>query len=237
MAMAARWGTTTDTVTIMATSDSPSLLRLMTWMSPAYPVGAYTYSHGLEWAVEAGDVMDARTLEAWIDSVLSHGAGRNDAILAAAAWRAARDDLPDLIDLALALNPTAERLLETESQGRAFVRATAAGWPDVPDLDLLAAAPYPVAVGAVAKRSGIGLEDALPAFLHGVTANLVSAGVRLIPLGQSEGVRLLAALEGRIAALAQEAAKTTLDDLGGFAPLIDIASMKHETQYTRLFRS
>jgi len=223
--------------TIITMTDTAALLRLMTWMSPGFPVGAFTYSHGLEWAVENGDVSDAATLRDWLTDVLRFGAGRNDAILAAAGWRVERDDLEELIALALALNPSEERLLETEAQGRAFVRAARAGWPEIADLDMLAAAPYPVAVGAVSRRCGVGLSSMLPAFLHGLFSNLVSAGVRLIPLGQSDGVRLLAGLEMPLSALAEEAASLTLDDLGGFAPLIDIASMKHETQYTRLFRS
>ncbi len=218
-------------------TDAPALLRLMTWMSPSFPVGAFTYSHGLEWAVEIGDVTDAAGLQSWLMDVLQVGAGRNDAILAAAGWRAERDALEELIALALALNPSEERLLETEAQGRAFIRAARAGWPDIADLDLLARAPYPVAVGAVARRCGVGLSAMLPAFLHGFMSNLVSAGVRLIPLGQSDGVRILAGMETAFCTVAKEAEDAVLDDLGGFAPLIDIASMHHETQYTRLFRS
>ncbi|RVU38919.1 urease accessory protein UreF [Hwanghaeella grinnelliae] len=232
-------------------SESRALLRLMTWMSPSFPVGAFTYSHGLEWAVEQGDVKDAETLRLWLLDVLQHGSGRSDAILLAEAWRRVTGqageigegvDLADLVDLALALNPSEERLLESESQGKAFVKAAKAGWPvlDGCGEDLvrdIARAPYPIAVGAVAGLSGIALEDALAAFLHGVVANLVSAGVRLVPLGQSDGIRVLAALEGELLSRADWAAKAGFEELGGFAPLIDIASMKHETQYTRLFRS
>ena len=228
-------------------SESRALLRLMTWMSPSFPVGAFTYSHGLEWAVEQGDVKDAQTLRLWLLDVLQHGSGRSDAVLLAEAWRRVTgegdtNDLTDLVDLALALNPSEERLLESESQGKAFVKAAKAGWPvlDRCGEDLardIARAPYPIAVGAVAGLSGIGLEDALAAFLHGVSANLVSAGVRLVPLGQSDSIRVLAALEGEVLSRADWAAKASFEELGGFAPLIDIASMKHETQYTRLFRS
>jgi len=225
-------------------SESRALLRLMTWMSPSFPVGAFTYSHGLEWAVEQGDVKDAESLRLWLLDVLQHGSGRSDAILMAEAWRRVQEkaDLSDLVDLALALNPSEERLLESESQGKAFVKAAKAGWPvlDGCGEDLvrdIARAPYPIAVGAVAGLNGIALEDALAAFLHGVVANLVSAGVRLVPLGQSDGIRVLAAVEGEVLSRADWAAKASFEELGGFAPLIDIASMKHETQYTRLFRS
>jgi urease accessory protein len=225
-------------------ADPSSLLRLMTWMSPAFPVGAFTYSHGLEWAVEQGDVKDAETLRLWLLDVLQHGSGRSDAILMAEAWRRVQEkaDLSDLVDLALALNPSEERLLESESQGKAFVKAAQAGWPVLAECGEaltkdISRAPYPIAVGAVAGLGGIALEDTLAAFLHGVVANLVSAGVRLVPLGQSDGIRVLAALEGEVLSRAQWAAKANFEELGGFAPLIDIASMKHETQYTRLFRS
>lgn len=233
---------------ITAMPDPSALLRLMTWMSPSFPVGAFTYSHGLEWAIEQGDVTDAESLRQWLLDVLHHGAGRSDAVLMAEAWRRVADagdgsgSLTDLVDLALALNPSEERLLESESQGKAFVKAAEAGWPMLAGLDAglavdIKRAPYPIAVGAVAGLGGIPLEDALAAFLHGVVANLVSAGVRLVPLGQSDGVRVLAALEGEVISRAGWAAKAEFEELGGFAPLVDIASMKHETQYTRLFRS
>lgn len=228
--------------------DASSLLRLMTWMSPSFPVGAFTYSHGLEWAVEREEVTDAQSLRLWLLDVLQHGSGRSDAVLLAEAWRRVSDakagegGLSDLVDLALALNPSEERLLESESQGKAFVKAAAAGWPALANCGPILAkditrAPYPIAVGAVAGLSGIALADTLAAFLHGVAANLVSAGVRLVPLGQSDGVRVLAALEPVVLEQAEWAVNAPFEELGGVTPLIDIASMKHETQYTRLFRS
>jgi len=234
-----------------STLANRGLLRLMTWMSPSFPVGAFTYSHGLEWAVEQGEVTDAESLHQWLKDVLHHGSGRGDAVLLAEAWRRVTDEegeagentgLTDLVDLALALNPSEERLLESESQGKAFVKAAKAGWPVLAECGAdrakdISRAPYPVAVGAVAGLSGIALEDALAAYLHGLCANLVSAGVRLVPLGQSDGVRVLAALEGEILSRADWAAAAPFEALGGFAPLVDISSMKHETQYTRLFRS
>lgn len=233
------------TTTIRAMPEPATLLRLMTWMSPSFPVGAFTYSHGLEWAVEQGDVTDAESLRLWLLDILQHGSGRSDAVLMAEAWRRVSGedtDLSDLVDLALALNPSEERLLESESQGKAFVKAATAGWPVLEGCSEtlrkdISRAPYPVAVGALAGLTGIALEDALAAFLHGVVANLVSAGVRLVPLGQSDGIRVLAALEAEIIARADWACAVPFEELGGFAPLIDLASMKHETQYTRLFRS
>jgi urease accessory protein len=216
----------------------------MTWLSPAYPVGAYSYSHGLEWTVEAGTVRDAATLGAWIEDVLVHGAGRSDVIFLAEAWRAlAAGDMAQLetvAELAAAFAPSAERRLETLAQGTAFLAATMAAWPK-PELQALAAGErdiaYPVAVGACAAAHGLPLIETAQAFAQAFTANLASAGVRLIPLGQSDGLRVLARLEPLIPRVVAVALAATLDDVGGAAISADIASMRHETQYTRLFRS
>jgi urease accessory protein len=231
---------------------TPTLARLMIWLSPAYPVGGFSYSHGLEWTVEAGEVRDAATLGNWIEDILHHGAGRSDAILLAETWRAvtAGDErlLAEIAELAAALAPSAERRLETLAQGAAFLEATRAVWPSA-GLDRLAAgksggtresAPeiaYPVAVGACAAAHDLPLKPTAHAFAQAFAANLVSAGVRLIPLGQTDGLRVLARLEPMLAPLVARALSSTLDDVGGASILADIASMRHETQYTRLFRS
>ena len=225
-------------------SSSPTLARLMIWLSPAYPVGGYSYSHGLEWIVEAGKVRDAATLGAWIEDVLAHGAGRSDVIFLAEAWRAlAVGDMAALeqaAELAAALAPSAERRLETMAQGTAFLAATLAAWPKA-ELAALAAegreVAYPIAVGAAAAAHGLPLVETAQAFAQAFAANLVSAGVRLIPLGQSDGLRVLARLEPLIPRVVAAALACTLDDIGGAAIAADIASMRHETQYTRLFRS
>lgn len=207
-----------------------ALGKLAAWLSPAYPVGAYTYSHGLEWAIEAGDARDRESLEQWIADCLEHGAGRSDAILLAHAFRAPEDD--GIANLARALQPSRERLLEVEAQGSAFARTTADVWgPD------LAPAPYPVAVGRAAAAHEAPLGDTVFLYLHAFAANLVSAGVRLIPLGQTDGQRVLAALLPLARRVAAEAVTAPLGAVGGCAIRADIASMRHETQYTRLFRS
>ena len=210
-----------------------ALLTLMQWLSPAYPVGGFSYSHGLEWAVEAGDVTDPESFGLWLRDVLADGGGRNDAILLAESWRApdaAR--LRAIDDLARALAPSRERALETEQQGAAFARTTAAIWPAaLPDLS------YPVAVGAAARAMALPLRETLLFYLQGFAGNLTSAAIRLVPLGQTEGQGALAALAPLCADLARRAETQSLDDLGGCAFLADIASMKHETQYARLFRS
>jgi urease accessory protein len=223
-------------------SDLAWLLPLGTWLSPAYPVGAFSYSHGLEWAAETGAVTDVVSLADYVATVLEAGAGWADLVLLAAAWRAARtdnaDDFEQVRALAEALRGTSETALETSQQGASFVLATRAAWPGTP-LDRLAQGrllTYPVAFGAAAAGA-IPLPAALLGFAQAVAANLVSAGVRLIPLGQTDGQRTLARLAPVIARIAAAAETTSLDDVGTAAPAIDLSSMRHETQYTRLFRS
>ncbi len=227
------------------TSDAAALYRLMAWLSPAYPVGAFSYSSGIEWAVEAGDITDATTLQRWLTAAIGNGGGFCDAAILVHAYRATagNDDqaLKDVASLAAALAPSKERFLETTAQGRAFIEATQAAWPCIA-LSRLAATwngplAYPVVVGLAAAGHDIPLAGALTAFLHAVAANLVSAGVRLIPLGQTDGQRVLASLELVIATTASRALNTSLDDIGGATYRADIASMRHERQYTRLFRS
>lgn len=210
--------------------------RLMTWMSPAYPVGAFSYSHGIEYAVEAGLTTDRATLCDWIEDCLRHGAGRSDAILAAHAWRADDDATrKGLAELALALQPSRERLLESEAQGAAFRLVTHAVWPAVGvDAKPL---PYPVAVGVAARAHDVPLGDMLQAYLWAFAANLISAGVRLVPLGQTDGQRIQAALMPVILDVAGDAATSSIDEIGGCALRADIAAMHHETQHVRLFRS
>jgi urease accessory protein len=231
-------------ITTMTTgTDAAALYRLMTWLSPAYPIGSFSYSHGLEMAVEEGAVRDRTTLVAYIESVLSCGAGHVDAALLAAAWRAGGDParLDEIADLADAWRGTAETALESGAQGAAFLRATNAAWP-APGLAAFterrsAAASFSVAVGIAAAEQGVPLAAALTAFLQAFAANLVSAGVRLVPLGQTDGQATLAALEPVVAAAVETALAADLDAIGSAAPAIDLLSMRHETQYTRLFRS
>src|SRR5262245_12454 len=210
---------------------SSTLARLMMWLSPAYPVGAYSYSHGLEWVVEAGTVRDAATLGGWIEDLLLHGAARSDAILLAEAWRALdagdKGALARVAELAAALAPSAERRLETLAQGTAFLAATLAAWRK-PELEALVAegreVAYPVAVGVAAAAHGLPLVDTAQAFAQAFAANLVSAGVRLIPLGQSDGLRVLARLEPLIPRVVTAALASSLDDVGGASIAADIAS-------------
>lgn len=231
-------------ITVTTMSIEAALYRLMTWLSPAYPVGAFSYSHGLEYAVEAELVRDAATLGEWVGTVLEAGTGRSDAALFTATYRAlaSRDDarLDAVAALASAWRGTREMALESEAQGAAFLTATSAAWPHEQLAAFLArhnGAALPVAVAVACAAHEVALDLALHAYLQALAVNLVSAGVRLIPLGQSDGQRVIAGLECSVAAAAEAAQETPLDAVGTAAPLIDWCSMRHETQYTRLFRS
>ena len=234
-----------DDTPAMSASEAAALYRLMTWLSPSFPVGAYSYSSGIEWAVEAGDIGDAASLRDWLGAMLTDGAGFCDAVFLAQTHRAvtSHEDarLRDVAELAAAFVPSRERQLETSTQGRAFIGTARAAW-SCDGLDEVIAAcgdkiVYPVAVGLVSAAHAIPLQPALHAFLHAVVSNWISAGARLIPLGQTDSQRVLAELEPDVAATGKRAANATLDDLGSATFRADLASLRHETQYTRLFRS
>ena len=214
-----------------------ALAKLLTWLSPAFPTGAFAYSHGLEWAVEAGDVASEAALLPWLEDVLRHGAGHTDAVLLRHAWRADTvDELAAVADLAQAAQPGRERREETLGQGTAFALA-ARVW-GAPLLDALPGqVAYPVAVGALARAYDVPEDDAVLGLLHAFTANLVGAAVRLVPLGQTAGLRVMAALEPVQHAVMAATRGYALDRIGGACFRSDIAAMRHETQYTRLFRT
>ena len=229
----------------LSADEAAALYRLMTWLSPAFPVGAFSYSSGIEWAVEAGDIVDVTTLQDWLASMLADGPGFCDGVFLAHAHCAAAssDDasLREIAELAAAFAPSRERHLETSAQGRAFIEIARAAW-NCDGLDRLIAAcggtiVYPVAVGIVSAAHAIPLASTMHAFLHAVTSNWISAGARLIPLGQTDSQRALAALEPVVVAVGKRALDASLDDLGSAAFRADLASLRHETQYTRLFRS
>jgi urease accessory protein len=212
------------------------LLRLLTWLSPAFPTGGFGFSHGLETAIRDRVVHDARSLTRWIADLVEYGSAWSDAVLAKAAWTAVTAEdhgaLDEVAELAEAMSPSLERRRETLSQGEAFLTAVAA-WNPPPILK----AAYPVAVGAAAGAAGVPLQPALTAWLHAFAANLVSVAVRAVPLGQSDALQVLAALEPVILRTAERAAGSTLDDLGSASLVSDIASMRHETLDGRLFGS
>jgi urease accessory protein len=225
--------------------ESATLYRLMTWLSPAFPVGAFSYSSGIEWAVEAGDIADAASLQDWLTAMLADGSGFCDGVFLAQAYRAAissdHSALREIAELAAAFVPSRERQLETTAQGRAFIEIAQSAW-NCDGLDQMisrcdGAIVYPVAVGIVSAVHAIPLAPTIHAFFHALVSNWISAGARLVPLGQTDSQRVLAALEPAVAATGARTLKASLDDLGSATFRADLASMRHETQYTRLFRS
>jgi urease accessory protein len=237
-------------------TTDPALYRLLAWSSPGYPTGAFSYSHGLEWAVETGDVKDLQGLLDYVTAVISRGGGWVDAVLFAHAWHATSttdDALPgpatptpldSMTQLAAAFRGSSETALESRQQGGAFLDVTRKAWPH-PTLEAFAArqaqnatpVAHCIAVAVACAAHKIPMAPALHAYIHAVAANLVSAGARLIPLGQTQAQIAIAQLAPVITDIADRAQATSLDDLGTAAPAIELCSLRHETQYTRLFRS
>jgi urease accessory protein len=220
------------------TTETTGLYRLLAWASPAFPTGAFSYSHGLEAAADDGAVHDRATLEAWIAATIAYGSGRVDADILRDAWRAASDDddvaLAEANRRGCAYRATAELALESSQQGAAFQAAYEAAWGgSIPDGDACHAAVF----GAATARGGVALPDALTAYLHAFAANLMSAGLRLGIVGQSDGQRILAALERAVSATVTGSLARDMQDFGAATFALDLASMAHETQYSRLFRS
>lgn len=232
---------TTTTITITMTeplAGSAALLRLMAWLSPAFPVGGFSYSHGIERAVDDGLIASAKDLSDWLGALAEIGSGWNDCVLFAESWRRARTsgDLVEIAELGEALAGSRERHMETMLQGQAFLKAAAA-WPTPAALRLPEDCPYCVAVGATAGGHGIGLEDALSAWLQAFATNLVQAAIRLSVLGQVAATGVIAGFEPIALAVGKRAATSSLDDLGTAALASEISAMRHETQHSRLFRS
>jgi urease accessory protein len=226
-----------------AGEDAAALLLI--WLSPQFPVGSFAFSHGMEWAVQAGRIHDAMTVTAWLEALLEHGSLRNDAIFAACAWRAAAErdarSLAEVNDFALAMAGSRERHLETTAQGNAFMMVMRDAWR-APLIDWVADKlacdiVYPVAVGLASAAHGVALRDMLGAFVLAQVQNLVSAVVRLSVIGHTDGQRVIASLLGPIREAADATRGAMLEDAGGAAFQSDIATLAHETQYSRLFRS
>ena len=260
-------------------TDPAALQKLLTWMSPAFPVGAFAWSAGLESVIADRTVSDSTALRNWLEGALAHGGLKTDAILLAAAWKIERASPPspslpargrvsaselvhdraansldtsplggedavtptlstlaDIADLAIALTPARERQQETTITGDSFALALKA-WPAELTEPLPSPCPYPIAVGAIAAAHGIDLADTLLAFLTTAVHGQISVAVRLVPLGQTDGLQVMAGLEPQIAALAATAARASLAEIGGIAYATDIAQMRHETLEPRIFRS
>lgn len=216
--------------TAMRTND---LLTLTQWLSPSYPVGAFAYSHGLEAAVDAGWIDDSKGLQVWLESLLEYGAGRSDGLFIAAAFNAETADQLVHVDAQLrAFAASKERLLETDQQGWAFGKVTSALWTG--DYENLS---YPVALGHAARVEDLPLELTITLYLQSFLSNLVAAGQRLLPIGQTEAQRIVQQLSPLCAEIAADSVEGDLNNLNATTFLSDVASMKHETQYSRIFRT
>ncbi len=224
------------------------IYRLSVWFSPAFPIGAYSWSSGLEYAVETGIVADSASLKSWLIDTISFGTGAIDGAIFCHAHRAAADGDPvklaECLDWAEAQRSTSELANESAALGEAFLKVMRDAWPHQ-GLDVLAALVaernrrpgYAVAAGASCGCHGIAIDVSIAAFFHSIVANLVSAAVRAVPLGQTDGQIVTAALEPVLASVAATAKSAGIDSVGTATPMADWVSMQHETQYTRLFRS
>jgi len=225
-----------------------SLLRQQNWLSPTFPTGSYSYSHAIEWAVEARHIHDRISLVDWLEADLRYGSGRNEAIFFMEAWRCAVNEdcarLIEIAELATAYRSTSEFALETSQQAAACLTTLRRVWPDI-FIERVAtllsekkiAPVLSVVLGFRASREAIPATLALPAFLQSCISNLVTAAVRLVPLGQTDGQLAIAELEPAVVAVAEKSQQANIHDLGSAAFMVDLASASHETQYTRLFRS
>ena len=216
----------------VAPAGDAALLSLTQWLSPAFPVGGYAFSQGLEWAIAEGVVASAEDLAVWLGDVLAQGAGRSDAIMLSLAQRDAMP-LGALVDLARALAPSRERWEEAEAQGAAFAAGLAALGRPLPEGVL----PYAVAVGLAARGLGVAPQQVAALWLQGMAGNLVQVAVRFVPLGQADGQRVLAGLQPLILRLAAEAATAGPEAIGSAAFGADLASMQHEVMEVRLCRT
>ncbi|MEP2716599.1 urease accessory UreF family protein [Pseudophaeobacter sp.] len=217
----------------MATATNAQILTLSQWLSPAYPVGAFAYSHGLEAAADHGWVTDGTSLEAWLTELLKKGSGWCDSLFLAAAWRARDGEALAAIDAsARAFAASKERLFETCQQGASFGRVTQTLWGGA-----LSGLTYPVALGAASAANALPLELTQGMYLQGFLSNLIAAGQRLLPVGQTEGQQILQRLSARLPEVAAQTSDGDLDQLSATAFLADIAAMKHETQRSRIFRT
>ena len=205
-------------------------MTVMQWMSPAFPIGAFAYSHGLEWAIDKDHVSNGEKLQKWITDLLEYGSLRTDAIFISLILRG--HDAKKMNELSMAFCPAGERLLETKLQGSAFAKVIEDVWQqDIGELSL------PIAVALAAKNQSIEQDLILPAYLHAFCSNLISAAIRLIPIGQTEGQRIMLELYTTISDLVQTASESEIDDLNSACFFSDVSAMEHEYLQPRIFKT
>ena len=224
--------------------SASSLIQLIWLASPALPVGGFSYSEGLEAAVERGAVATENMAADWLDDQLHLSLARGDLAVIAQAIPAWREDqlarIRQLNDWVLQTRETGEFRAQTEQMGRSLL-----AWLDNHEgtnarhLQACAELPptYPVAFALAASQTRAGVRDCLLAFAFGWAENMVQAALKSVPLGQSSGQRILARLSQRIPAAVELAAGLSDDERQAFSPMLAILSSQHETQYSRLFRS
>ena len=205
------------------------VMTLQTWFSPAFPTGAFSYSHGMESAIQDNLVKDARSLESWIGSLLSHGSGRNDGLFLKAAY----EGVDDANGLCLALCGSKERLSETMELGQAFSRVVRASY----NVKLPDRTAYPVAIGMTAQQIGLDLTLTLQSYLQAFASNLISVGVRTIPIGQQSGQDCLIGLYAVVENITKKIKSESLNELGTATFVSDMMAMKHEKSVPRIYRT
>ena len=214
----------------MYTPTDSKLITVMQWLSPAFPIGGFAYSHGLEWAINKGYVSNREELQKWISDLLEYGSLKNDAILIKLVLQGS--DPKEINELAMALCPASERLSETQLQGGAFCKIMREVWSlEIDDLTL------PIALALAAKNESIDQNLVLPAYLHSFCSNLISVAMRLIPIGQTDGQKTLRELSPLISDSVRAVAKSDKDDLGSACFLSDVSAMQHEYLQPRVFKT
>ena len=211
------------------TSVYQDMMTLQTWFSPAFPTGAFSYSHGMESAIQDNLVKDVGSLKSWIDSLLCHGSGRSDGIFLKAAY----EGVNEANGLCLALCGSKERLRETMELGQAFSRVVRASY----DVKLPDRTAYPVAIGMTAQQIGLDLTLTLQSYLQAFASNLISVGVRTIPIGQQAGQDCLIGLYPVIQNMARQIKSESLDEVGTATFVSDLMAMKHEKSVPRIYRT
>ena len=205
------------------------MMILQAWFSPAFPIGAFSYSHGMESAIQNRLVTDAISLKSWIALLLSHGSGRNDGLFLKAAF----EGVAEANRLCLALCGSKERLCETTELGQAFSRVVNASY-NVKLPDQMA---YPIAIGMAARQISLDLTLTLQSYLQAFASNLISVGVRSIPIGQQAGQDCLIGLCPVIEDITKEIKSASLDELGSATFVSDLMAMKHENSTPRIYRT
>ena len=214
------------------------ILKLLTWNNQSFPIGSYCFSSGLEFAVESKLIQSGKDLQYWLNDLLKYGSLYSDALILLEAWKLAskkeNNKINDLNNFAVSLNQSNEKYIENYEQGKSFIKITEDAWNHKYISKKLV---YPIAYAVAAVQENINMEDVLICYLHSSLCNLLAAGIKLIPLGQTEGQKIQIALNTYIEEEYKNILKKNFNDIGNCGWVNDIISMKHENQFTRTFRT